>query len=186
MRKRREIVANLSEFKNESLEIETGDVQDMGDKAESSYTKEFLLSLSDTQRTRLAAIDEALIRIKGDDFGICEDCGKKIAKKRLTVSALDPPLYRVPKQRRARLLKLLELVFFPSRCFICSVLLENSGEKVVCGACLEKLEPRRSSFCVCCGKFFEVPQEPHLCSSCIESRPPYDSTPFLRSLWGSA
>ncbi len=83
--KKKEIVAHLSEFKSDSLEIETGDVQDTGDKAESSYTKEFLLSLSDTQRTRLTAIDEALKRIEGDDFGICEDCGKKIAKKRLTV-----------------------------------------------------------------------------------------------------
>ncbi len=88
--KKKEIVAHLSEFKSESLEIETGDVQDTGDKAESSYTKEFLLSLSDTQRMQLTAIDEALIRIKGDDFGTCEDCGKKIAKKRLNVVPWTP------------------------------------------------------------------------------------------------
>jgi DnaK suppressor protein len=88
--KKKEIVAHLSEFKSDSLAIETGDVQDMGDKAESSYTKEFLLSLSDAQRTRLDAIDEALKRIEGDDFGTCEDCGKKIPKKRLNVLPWTP------------------------------------------------------------------------------------------------
>ena len=88
--KKKEIGAHLSEFKNESLKIETGDVQDTGDKAETSYTKEFLLSLSDTQRTRLVAIDEALIRIEGPEYGTCEDCGKKIAKKRLNVVPWTP------------------------------------------------------------------------------------------------
>lgn len=88
--KKREIVVHLSEFKTERLEIENSDVKDMGDRAEISYTKEFLLSLSDAQRTRLAAIDDALKRIDGDDFGICEDCGKKIAKKRLSAVPWSP------------------------------------------------------------------------------------------------
>lgn len=88
--KKKEIVAQLSEFKNDSLAVETGDVQDTGDKAESSYTKEFLLSLSDAERTRLAAIDAALKRIETGDFGFCEDCGKKIPKKRLAVLPWTP------------------------------------------------------------------------------------------------
>lgn len=69
--------------------------------------------------------------------------------------------------------KLFELVFFPSFCKRCSVLLEIPEEKVICRACLEMLRPKRSSFCVCCGSFFEVPETPHLCASCLNSRPPF-------------
>lgn len=67
--------------------------------------------------------------------------------------------------------KSAELVFFPSFCKLCGVLLERRGERVVCAGCLEKLRPRRSSFCISCGRFFEEPGEPHLCSHCLEQRP---------------
>ncbi len=85
LEKKREIVNQLSEFHNESKEIETGIAQDVGDKAESSYEKEFLLSLSDTERRRLTLIDNALRRFKKGEFGYCLMCGKTITKKRLDV-----------------------------------------------------------------------------------------------------
>ena len=81
--KKEEIVAKLSEAYNESKEIETGIAQDIADKAESSYTKEFLLSLSDAERKQLFLIDEALKRIEKDEYGICQMCQKNISKKRL-------------------------------------------------------------------------------------------------------
>ena len=55
--KKIEIVNQLSEFQNESKEIEIGIAQDLGDKAESSYTKEFLLSLSNAERETLVLVD---------------------------------------------------------------------------------------------------------------------------------
>jgi DnaK suppressor protein len=82
---KQEISYLLSEFKNESKQVEAGIAQDVGDKAESSYTKEFLLSLSDTERQQLLMIDEALRRIDDGNFGVCQECEKVITKKRLNV-----------------------------------------------------------------------------------------------------
>jgi DnaK suppressor protein len=82
--RKQEIIKALSEFYNESKEVEDpGIAMDMGDKAESSYTKEFLLSLSDTERKQLHLIDEALKRVDDCTFGICQMCDAKIGKKRL-------------------------------------------------------------------------------------------------------
>lgn len=73
----------LSEIYSESMEVESGDVQDVGDKAESSYTKEFLLSLTDSDRNEVMMIDEALKRVDKCTYGQCQMCGQPIAKKRL-------------------------------------------------------------------------------------------------------
>ncbi len=83
LKKKEEIVNKISETYNESKEVESGIAQDVADKAESSYTKEFLLSLSNAEREQLLLIDEALKRIDKKELGICQRCGKDINKKRL-------------------------------------------------------------------------------------------------------
>ncbi len=83
LKKKEEIVNKISETYNESKEVESGIAQDVVDKAESSYTKEFLLSLSDAEREQLLLIDDALKRIDKKELGICQRCGKDINKKRL-------------------------------------------------------------------------------------------------------
>ena len=83
LKKKDEIVDKISETYNESKEVESGIAQDVVDKAESSYTKEFLLSLSNAEREQLRLIDEALKRIDKKEFCSCQSCGKNIAKKRL-------------------------------------------------------------------------------------------------------
>lgn len=90
LKKKEEIIKKLSETYNESKEVETGIAQDVVDKAESSYTKEFLLSLSDTEREQLFLIDEALKRIEKCEYGVCQMCGQKISKKRLDVVPWTP------------------------------------------------------------------------------------------------
>jgi DnaK suppressor protein len=77
------ILKKLSQFYHESKEVETDIAQDVVDKAESSYTKEFLLSLSDAERVQLMRIDAALKRLATDEFGICQVCQQEIGKKRL-------------------------------------------------------------------------------------------------------
>jgi DnaK suppressor protein len=84
LKRKEEIVAKLSEVYNESKEVESGIAQDIVDKAESSYTKEFLLSLSSAEREQLFLIDEALKRLDKDEYGICQMCQKTISKKRLS------------------------------------------------------------------------------------------------------
>jgi len=76
----------MSDFLHQSQKIiESGVAQDEGDRAESSYTKDFLLSLSDSERKNLKLIDEALKRIKENTYGKCQMCGKDVAMKRLSV-----------------------------------------------------------------------------------------------------
>jgi len=57
--------------------------QDLADKASSAYTKEFLYSLSNTDREVLQLVDEAIVRIKKGSFGICVECEEELDKKRL-------------------------------------------------------------------------------------------------------
>ena len=84
------ILYKLRQFHSESKEVETDIAQDVVDKAESSYTKEFLLSLSDAERRQLALIDDALRRLPGKEFGLCQMCGKPISKKRLSALPWTP------------------------------------------------------------------------------------------------
>ena len=57
--------------------------QDLADKASNAYTKEFLYSLSNTDREVLQLVDEALGRITRGKFGVCSECGDELNKKRL-------------------------------------------------------------------------------------------------------
>lgn len=77
------IVNKLSRTVAESKEVETDIARDVADKAENSYTKEFLLSLSDTERDQLIHIDQALRSLEAGRYGICQSCGQPITKKRL-------------------------------------------------------------------------------------------------------
>jgi DnaK suppressor protein len=85
LKKKEEIIDILSEVYSEGKEIEVGISQDVVDKAESSYTKEFLFSLSDVERKRLFMIDEAIKRIEDSSYGICQMCQNNIDNKRLAV-----------------------------------------------------------------------------------------------------
>ncbi|MEO8430554.1 MAG: TraR/DksA family transcriptional regulator [Acidobacteriota bacterium] len=71
--------------KTRSAEEETGEevTQDIADKAVSSYTREFLYSLSDNDRNTLLLIDQALGRIDDGTFGNCQNCGVLMMEKRL-------------------------------------------------------------------------------------------------------
>ena len=57
--------------------------QDPADKASNSYTKELLFSQSTNDRQILMQIDEALQRIRDEEYGVCGNCSKEIGPKRL-------------------------------------------------------------------------------------------------------
>lgn len=99
LQKKETIVRKLSELTNESKEMETNVAQDVIDKAETSYTKEFLLSLSDADREQLLFIDEALKRLKRDEFGVCQLCQQEIGRKRLEAVPWTP--YCIDCQEKA-------------------------------------------------------------------------------------
>jgi DnaK suppressor protein len=88
--RRNELIHKLSQFRNDSKEVETDVAQDLADKAESSYTKEFLLSLSDAERDELFQIDAAMKRLAAGGYGHCQMCQKEISKKRLAALPWTP------------------------------------------------------------------------------------------------
>ena len=81
--KRRALVAAYVTNKNYGRDTEDGDTQDIADKASNAYTKEFLYSLSNTDRNVLQLVDDALERLKQGHFGVCMECGEKMLPKRL-------------------------------------------------------------------------------------------------------
>ena len=57
--------------------------QDIADRAASSYTKEFLFSVSNNDRQLLQMVENALQRLREGSFGECVNCGAEINAKRL-------------------------------------------------------------------------------------------------------
>jgi DnaK suppressor protein len=78
--------------KTRSAEEETTEesTQDIADKAVSSYTREFLYSLTDGERSTLLLIDDALARIDEGTYGLCINCGTLMAEKRLNAVSWAP------------------------------------------------------------------------------------------------
>jgi len=90
LEKKNSIIRKLSQFYNDSKEIETDTALDVVDKAETSYTKEFLLGLTDSERDQLMMIDHALERLQEGEYGRCLICHKEISKKRLKIIPWTP------------------------------------------------------------------------------------------------
>jgi DnaK suppressor protein len=57
--------------------------EDIVDRANNSYNREFMFALSDTERQILLEINDALERLDGGSFGVCTNCSTDIAKARL-------------------------------------------------------------------------------------------------------
>jgi DnaK suppressor protein len=74
-------IAKTRDHEEETTEEST---QDIADRAVSSYTREFLYSLTDTERGTLVLIDEALVRLTEGGFGSCVNCSAAVSEKRLT------------------------------------------------------------------------------------------------------
>ncbi len=55
----------------------------LADLGTDTYVQEVSLSLLETERGQLAEITRALERVAAGTFGVCEECGREIAKERL-------------------------------------------------------------------------------------------------------
>ncbi len=83
IQKKEEILVAYNKNKNYGKEADEEGAQDVADKAASSYTKEFLFSLSNNERDVLQLVEEALARVNTDDFGVCVVCEDEMDRKRL-------------------------------------------------------------------------------------------------------
>ena len=81
--KKNSLSAELAKARDAEEETTEESTQDIADKAVSSYTREFLYSLSDSDRTTLLQIDQALDRIEEGTYGMCDNCSAPMLEKRL-------------------------------------------------------------------------------------------------------
>jgi DnaK suppressor protein len=81
--KKAELSDELAKARNAEEETTEESTQDIADKAVSSYTREFLYSLTDGERGTLLQIDDALGRIDLGTYGFCLNCNTAMTEKRL-------------------------------------------------------------------------------------------------------
>jgi DnaK suppressor protein len=83
MARREELMRTIARTEEEGRQADDDPTVDLADKAANSYTKEFLFGMTNTDRTILNMIDEALTRIKGNEYGLCANCQEEMQQKRL-------------------------------------------------------------------------------------------------------
>jgi len=83
VQKKQEILEAYNKNKTYGKQADQDGAQDIADKASNSYTKEFLFSLSNSEREMLNLVDEALGRIEGRRYGVCVVCEDEMDRKRL-------------------------------------------------------------------------------------------------------
>ncbi len=81
--RREELVKTIARTEEEGRQADDDPTVDLADKAANSYTKEFLFGQTNTDRSMLQLIEEALERIKSSEFGHCVNCQEEIQQKRL-------------------------------------------------------------------------------------------------------
>ena len=81
--KKQEILETYNKNKDYGKHADEDTSQDIADKASNSYAKEFLFSLSNSERDMLQLVEEALQRLDSDRYGTCEVCEDEMDKKRL-------------------------------------------------------------------------------------------------------
>jgi DnaK suppressor protein len=62
---------------------EDDSIKDLGDQANTAYTREFFFELGNGDRRLLRDVVSALQKIDDGSFGACERCGEAISDKRL-------------------------------------------------------------------------------------------------------
>ena len=81
--KKSSLSAEIAKTRSAEEETTEESTQDIADKAVSSYTREFLYSLTDGERNTLLHIDDALARIDEGNYGLCLNCSQLMTEKRL-------------------------------------------------------------------------------------------------------
>ena len=81
--RREELLKTIARTEEEGRTADDDPTVDLADKAANSYTKEFLFGQTNTDRSLLQLIDEALVRVKAGTYGTCIECGEELQQKRL-------------------------------------------------------------------------------------------------------
>lgn len=91
IKKKAEVAKSIEHIANDQLKTSQRDAAGdlsayslhMADMATDNYEREFALNLANNEQKVIHRIDEAIEKVDAGTFGLCEVCGKKIAKVRL-------------------------------------------------------------------------------------------------------
>ncbi len=80
---RREIVGGVEAVSRQSNEFGGDGIQDIGDLAAATYSRQVIMELGERERMRLREVEAAFIRLENDTYGICEESDEPIPFTRL-------------------------------------------------------------------------------------------------------
>ena len=81
--RREELTKTIARTQEEGRTADDDPTVDLADKAANSYTKEFLFGQTHNDRSLLQLVDDALTRIRANQFGECVSCHEELQQKRL-------------------------------------------------------------------------------------------------------
>ena len=73
----------IEKLKGNDLSVDDAETPDPVDLAVRNYSKNVMLAVSENESKQLTLIDQALVRIEDDEYGICQNCQKEVNPKRL-------------------------------------------------------------------------------------------------------
>lgn len=73
----------IQKLKGSDLSIDDSETPDPVDLAVRNYSKNVQLAVSENESKQLTLIDEALLRLEDNEYGLCQNCEKEINPKRL-------------------------------------------------------------------------------------------------------
>jgi DnaK suppressor protein len=73
----------IEKLKGNDLSIDDSETPDPVDLAVRNYSKNVMLAVSENETRQLTLIDEALLRIDDEEYGLCQNCETEINPKRL-------------------------------------------------------------------------------------------------------
>ena len=73
----------VEKLKDNDLSVDDAETPDPVDLAVRNYSKNVMLAVSENESRQLTLIDEALMRVEDDEYGLCQNCEQEINPKRL-------------------------------------------------------------------------------------------------------
>ena len=73
----------FTKLNGNDLSVDDAETPDPVDLAVQNYSKNVLLAVSENDSRQLQMIDEALVRIEDEEYGVCQNCSNEIMFKRL-------------------------------------------------------------------------------------------------------
>jgi DnaK suppressor protein len=83
LEKQRQLTTEVGRSALYGKDQEDDSIKDLGDQANTAYTREFFFELGNGNRELLRGVAAALRKIEDGSYGDCERCGEAISEKRL-------------------------------------------------------------------------------------------------------